>query len=115
MVIRTKPSGRSIRIVALLVWGFLIGVSSAAEKVTFRSNKEDLVNGIPKPVRTVTGEVLTEAADGGLMLLSDDGRIWIIQPEQIVSRESDDNEMTPVTADQLAVRMKAEMPAGFSV
>ena len=37
---------------------------------------------------TIRGEILVEAQDGGVMLLGDDGRIWTIQPDQIVSRDS---------------------------
>ncbi|MEM6471490.1 MAG: DUF1570 domain-containing protein [Planctomycetota bacterium] len=87
----------------------------ALETVTFNSDSDDLVNGIPQPSRTVRGEILTEAADGGLMLQSDDGRIWVIQPEQITFRKSDDEELVPVSADELAKRMQEEMPAGFTV
>ncbi|QEF97360.1 hypothetical protein Mal15_14000 [Stieleria maiorica] len=87
----------------------------AVETVTFESDKTDLVNGAPMPTRTVNGEILVEAQDGGLMLQSDDGRIWMIQPDQILKRESDDEVMRPLTADQMAERMKEELPDGFSI
>ncbi len=89
--------------------------SLATETITFKSDKTDLVNGIPQPTRTVTGEILLEAQDGGVMLQSDDGRIWTIQPEQVTKRESDNKPLVPLTADQIANRMKQEMPPGFSV
>lgn len=87
----------------------------AVETVTFRSDKKDLVNGIPMPTRTVTGEILVEAQDGGLMLQSDDGRIWMVQPDQIIKRSSDDESLQPLTADAMAERMKLELPSGFKV
>ena len=103
---------------------FLFCVSSLAivatpaigvETVTFRSDETDLVNGAPKPTRTVVGEILVEAQDGGLMLQSDDGRIWMVQPDQIIKRDSDDELMQPLTADQMAERMRQELPSGFSI
>ncbi|TWU41801.1 DUF1570 domain-containing protein [Novipirellula artificiosorum] len=63
----------------------------------------------------VTGEVLVEAQDGAIMILADDGQIWTIQPEEIVQRQSDEEELVPIDADAMASRMLAEMPAGFSV
>lgn len=87
----------------------------AVETVTFQSDKNDLVNGIPMPTRTVKGRVMVEAQDGGLMLQSDDGRIWMIQPDQIIKRESDDQPLEPLSADDMAKRMQEELPGGFSV
>ncbi|MEO1616888.1 MAG: DUF1570 domain-containing protein [Planctomycetota bacterium] len=88
---------------------------SAVETVTFQSDKTDLVNGIPQPTRTVRGEILVEAKDGGLMLQSDDGRIWVIQPDQITKRESDKTDLQPLTPDEVAKRLQGEMPNGFSI
>ncbi|MCO8121019.1 DUF1570 domain-containing protein [Stieleria sp. TO1_6] len=90
-------------------------IAQAVETVTFKSDEKDLVNGVPMPTRTVTGEILVEAQDGGLMLQSDDGRIWMVQPSQIISRESNDAQLQPLSADQMAERMTEEMPSGFSV
>ena len=90
-------------------------VTLAVETVTFKSDPTDLVNGVPAPTRTVVGEILVEAQDGGLMLQSDDGRIWTVQPDQITSRKSDDTELKPLTSDEMAARMKQEMPRGFTV
>lgn len=89
--------------------------ADAVETVKFRSDKEDLVNGVPMPIRTVTGEILLEARDGGLMLQSDDGRIWMVQPNQIIERKSNDDPLQPISAEQMAARMKEELPQGFEV
>ncbi|OYP34066.1 DUF1570 domain-containing protein [Rhodopirellula sp. MGV] len=83
--------------------------------VTFKSSEDDLVNGIPKPVRTVKGRILVEAQDGGLMLQSDDGRIWMIQPEQIIKRESNEDAFEPISSDEMADRMREELPPGFAI
>lgn len=67
------------------------------------------------PSRVVAGEILIEAQDGGLMLQSDDGRIWTIQPEQITERSSSETPFKPLSADEMAKRMQDEMPQGFAV
>ena len=89
--------------------------ASAVETVTFKSDPKDLVNGVPAPTRTIIGEIVITAQDGGLMLRSDDGRIWTVQPDQIIDRQSDDKELSPLTSDEMAERMKREMPSGFAV
>ena len=65
--------------------------------------------------RSVKGEILVEAQDGGVMLLADDGRIWTIQPDQIVNRQSDQAPLTPITADQLESRLLDESSSDFRV
>jgi hypothetical protein len=59
--------------------------------------------------------VLVEARDGGLMLLAEDGRIWSLQPEQILERSSDDRSLVPIDADAMERRMLNELPERFRV
>jgi hypothetical protein len=106
-----------------LVFGFWICLACAiaaplcaVETVQF--HQRGLTNGTPLRhggPRTVVGEILVEAQDGGLMLQSDDGRIWTIQPDQIVDRRSDDRPLVPITAEEIELRMLDEMPDGFTV
>ena len=100
---------------ALAILGVASDAAFAVETVTFRSDKNDLVNGSPQPTRTVQGKILIEARDGGLMIQSDDGRIWMIQPDQIINRASDDQPFKPLSYDEMAKRMKLELPRGFAV
>ncbi|WP_372722121.1 DUF1570 domain-containing protein [Novipirellula sp.] len=65
--------------------------------------------------RTVVGELLLEAQDGGLLIQGDDGRIWTIQPENLVKRTSNSEPLVPISDEQMIQRMTKEMPAGFSV
>ncbi len=65
--------------------------------------------------RTVIGEILVEAQDGGLMLQADDGRIWTLQPKQIIERKSDDTDLEPIDADEMEKRLLQEMPEDFKV
>ena len=95
-----------------LVWGLSFASTLlAVETVKFN---EDADEGQPAQ-RTVVGKLLVEAQDGGLMLMADDGRIWTIQPDQIVDRKSDDNELVPLSDEEMASRMLEEMPKGFSI
>lgn len=65
--------------------------------------------------RDAVGEILVEAQDGGLMLQTDDGRIWTLQPKQILERTSDETELDPIDADEIQRRMLEELPDGFKV
>ncbi len=82
-------------------------VGLATETIEFREEKAGNLS--------IQGEILVEAQDGGVMMLADDGRIWTIQPAQIVSRKSDPDALEPIDADEMERRMLAEMPAGYRV
>ena len=61
--------------------------------------------------RRVVGEILVEAQDGGLMLLAEDGRTWMLQPDRILERHSDVANLEPIDADEMERRVLAELPA----
>ena len=86
---------------------FAVCSATAVETIEFQPPDESL--------RTVIGEVLVEAQDGGLMLRGDDGRIWTIQPEQIKQRKSDDTDLVPIDDDEMERRMLEELPDDFKV
>ncbi len=95
------------RLVLSLCFSFaLIAVTSAAEKITFNDSGKQ---------RTINAEILVEAQDGGLMVQSDEGRIWIIQPENIKQRESDDAPLEPIDTKTMQKRLLEELPQGFKV
>ena len=96
-------------LIVFLVAG--VGMAPAVETVRVREQAQ----GRQPVTREIVGEILVEAQDGGLMLQSDDGRIWTIQPEQIVDRRSDDQPLVPIDAVEMERRMLAEMPQGFRV
>ena len=82
----------------------LAGVSLALEQITLRRDGADV---------QLQGRILVEARDGGVMLQTRDGTIWFVQPEETVSRATDDTPFVPYTAEELADRMLAELPLGF--
>ncbi len=95
-----------LSLVVIFVTGLLHQDALAAETVRFRDGEVE---------REVTAEILVEAQDGGLMLQSDDGRIWTLQPEVIDNRESNGEDLTPIDADEMERRMLAEMNEEFQV
>ena len=105
-------------VVVLCLAGSFVASCGVQAVETVRFRDRGVVNGTGpkgKGPRTVVGEILVEAQDGGLMLQSDDGRIWTIQPDQVIDRKSDDAELVPITADEMEQRMLSEMPSGFNV
>ena len=66
-------------------------------------------------VRTVIGQVLVEAVDGGLLLERPDDRYELVQPAELVSREPADDAATVETPREFGLRIAAELPPGFDV
>jgi Protein of unknown function (DUF1570) len=77
-----------------------------AERVTFRQGGHD---------RTVKGRVLVEAADGGLLVEAPDGALWMVEGQELRSRKRLDERFTPLTQEELADNLLAELPVGFRV
>ena len=56
---------------------------------------------------------MVTAEDGGLLLMTRDGTLWTIEPEELVSRTQDDEPFRPLSREELARQLLAELPAGF--
>jgi hypothetical protein len=61
------------------------------------------------------GRVLVEATAGDVLLQTDDGTLWLLQSDQILTREKLDEPFIPVTQDKLAERLLADLPGGFRI
>ncbi|MCE5303896.1 MAG: DUF1570 domain-containing protein [Planctomycetaceae bacterium] len=61
------------------------------------------------------GRVLIEAQDGGLALLARDGVLWLIPPEEKVTRTRDAAEFSSLGRDALGRGLLAELPQGFQI
>lgn len=96
-----------ILIVLVSALGSVAVTAVGAERICFRDDQNRQ--------HKVTGEILVEAQDGGVMLQADDGRIWMIQPGQIDERSSDDQALVPLNDEQMEVRLLEELRDGFSV
>ena len=76
------------------------------DQVTFRRDGKTM---------EVTGRLLVEAKDGGLLVMARDGVIWAIPPEEQVEHTSDQQPFEPLTRDEIKTRLLKELPAGFRV
>lgn len=65
--------------------------------------------------RHVTGRVLVEAQDGGLLAQGRDGAEWFIQPADLIRRDSNNTAFEPLTVAEVASQLLHEMPAGFRI
>jgi len=63
----------------------------------------------------VSGEVQVEAADGGIMLHSSDGSLWVMQPEEIIERRHDEEIFQLDNAETLKQGVPQQLPQGFRV
>ena len=91
---------------ALLLTAIFGGGSAAADdQVTFHRDKIQ---------QSVAGKLLVTAQDGGLMLMSPDGALWNIDPDEIVSHTHDGQPFAPLSPADAGKRVQAELP-GFQV
>ena len=64
---------------------------------------------------TSIGEVIVEAEDGGLLLLTPDGQLWTLQPEDIVSKADSTEPMKALTSEEIYAKFKLNAADGFRV
>ena len=65
--------------------------------------------------QVVTGRVIAETRDGGLLLQGPDGQIWPLRQEDIHRREPSEGSFQSLGRDEVEARVLAELPAGFRV
>lgn len=84
---------------------FLIS-TSAADSLTLNISGKSI---------ELEGEILIEAKDESLFFQEIDGKIWFVQPEQIVRKEDTDASVDPMTKEELGERLLSELPPGFRI
>jgi hypothetical protein len=95
--------------VVLISWFVVvvIGTPQAAEAL-------DTVHfGRDGSTHSVTGRLLVEAQDGGLLVEARDGVLWAVEPQEILSRETNGDAFAPLEDEQLAAALLEDLPAGF--
>ncbi len=100
---RRVPTTVQIVAVAMLL---LAMPAIAVEHVTLKRDGADI---------KLSGKVLVEAQNGGLLMCAPDGVLWLVQPEEIVERSRDDKPFQPLTGEQMAEQLLAEMPRDFRI
>ncbi|MEZ6120932.1 MAG: hypothetical protein R3C28_30785 [Pirellulaceae bacterium] len=63
----------------------------------------------------VDGQVVVEAQDGGLLLHLPDGQLWVVQPDELISKSSDDQPFELLDKQQLSAKLLSEVPVGFQI
>ncbi len=91
--------------VLLIAW-FAADPLWALDHVTMRRDGKE---------KSVEGQVVVTAEDGGLLLMTSDGTLWAIEPDQLVRHEQDKHPFHALSRDELARQLLSELPAGFEV
>lgn len=63
----------------------------------------------------LSGKVVAEAEDGGVLLLTPDGTLWPLQPDEIAKRRQDDEPFKALSREAMIARLQAEMPSSFKI
>jgi hypothetical protein len=63
----------------------------------------------------ISGRLLVTAEDNGMLILTADGKLWSVPPDEVVKHASDDKEMAPLTQAQLGELLLKELPPGFEI
>ncbi len=66
-------------------------------------------------VNTSIGEIIVEAEDGGILLLTPDGQLWTLQPEDIVARSHASQSMQALSSEEIYAKVKLQAADGFKV
>ncbi len=85
---------------------FWPSVAGAAETVKLRRDGREI---------EVRGQLVTDAQDGGLLVLGRDGLLWAVPPEELLEHTSDDEPFTPLSGAELGELLLKELPAGFEI
>ncbi len=63
--------------------------------------------------RRIEGQLLVSGTDGGVMLQGRDGSMWVVLAENVLQRETTDEEFKPYSRDELKAQLRRDLPAGF--
>ncbi len=89
-------------------------MATAMETVTFRETVFN-ARGVASsgPERTATGRSLARDSQGGMVLQTNGGAIYVIPGEDVLNRKSDDRPFKPLTSEELSERLLTELPNNF--
>ncbi len=93
--------------VGLCLLGLLGGVAGSCwgDEVVIRQSAGE-------SPQTLKGTIQVEAQDESLLFLGEDGRLWVLKAEQIISRERSVEPVPPLTLRQQQEKLEEELP-GF--
>ena len=106
---------------ALLVLSVLLALPSTAQDSADPTSRPTRLlefkstDSQPAPAGAVRGEVVSELEGGNLLLLTEDGQLWTLEKDAIVSSSPSDTPFTPLTSDQIYEQFQQQLPGGFKV
>jgi hypothetical protein len=65
--------------------------------------------------RELEGRIEVEAEDGGVLLQGRDGVLWPVPKEELIDRRKDDKPFLPLSREELAKKITADLPDGFRI
>jgi hypothetical protein len=77
----------------------------AVEHVVMRQNDEEVA---------LSGRLVATPKDAEMLLLTADGTLWAVPPEDLLQQKHDDVPMLPLSPQEMGERLKGELP-GFDV
>lgn len=90
----------------LLALAFWSGELLALDLVTLRKDGRE---------SHLKGKCLVTAEDGGLLVLTPDGVLWTVPPEELVEHKKDDVPFAPLGREEMSRRLLSELGGGFEV
>lgn len=63
----------------------------------------------------ISGKVVVEAEDGGLLVLDRAGTLWAVTGEEKTAHEQDEEIFVPLAKDELGPQLLRELPTGFRI
>src|SRR5688500_3999355 len=96
--------------------GFALAAALAVDCLPLSAAAMDVVRFAEEGrVQSITGRVLVQATDGGLVMEARDGVLWLIEPREILSREAIGEAFAPLSREQFVAAILTDLPAGFDV
>src|SRR5688500_8581659 len=65
--------------------------------------------------RQISGRIVLEAQDGGLLVLDRAVMLWAITPEEKTAHAKDDEPYSSCTKEELSEQLLQELPSGFKI
>ena len=98
--------------VMLIIAGQVVGVSD--EPTPPDTMNQFVIKGPSGPIE-ISGRVLIEARDGGVLLEERNGRIRQLTPAMMESKTTSDVPFSPMTDDELGTDLLSQVQAGFEI
>ncbi len=99
-------TGKPTTGIVLLVFALVGSPLNAVERVSLKQEQGTI---------ELVGEVQIEDQQGGILLLTADGRLWPCGAGKIVARSSDSTPFEPLSADAAGATLVQELGGGFEV